>query len=98
MENRYQVEHCDGSTIIRAQGYDPQLPTLVAMVNPGGDHCDIYIIINNELAAKTTIWRGKAFAIRVAKFMLKGCLSKMGKHRRATKNRAAKHAKAQEAI
>ena len=97
--NRYQIEHTgDGSTTIRAQGYEPELPTLVAMVNPGGDHCDIYIIIDHNLVAKTTIWRGKAFAIRVAKFMLKGCLSRMGKHRRATKNRAAKRAKAEEAI
>ena len=98
MENRCQIEHCDGSTIIRAQGYDPQLPTLKAMVYPDSDHCRIYIYIGDDLAAITTIWRGKAFAIRVAKFMLKGCLSKMGKHRRATKNRAAKRAKEEEAI
>lgn len=86
--NRYQIEHCDGLTIIRAQGCDPQLPTFMAGVVPDGDYCMIHIYIGGVLAAKTTIQRGKAFAIRVARFMLKGFLSGLGRHRRATKNRA----------
>lgn len=99
MKNSYQIEHIgDGSTTIRAQGYEPELPTLVAWVKPDGDFCKIYIAIGDDLTAITTIRRGKAFAIRVAKFMLKGCLSRMGKHRRASKNRAAKRAKEEEAI
>lgn len=88
MENRYQIEHCDGPTIIKAQGYDPQLPTLVARVVPDGDHCMIYIYIGDDLAAITTIWRGKAFAVKVARGMLTTCLSRLGKHRRSTANRA----------
>lgn len=96
--NRYQVENIGDDTIIRAQGYDPQLPTLEASVYRDDDHCNISIFIGNDQAVMATIWRGRAFAIRVAKFMLKGCLSRMGKHRRATKNRAAKRAKAEEAI
>ena len=86
--SKYQIEHCDGSTILKAQGYDPELPTLVTGVVPDGDHCTIYIYIGDDLAAVTTIWRGKAFAIRVARFMLRGCLSRLGKHRRLTANRA----------
>jgi hypothetical protein len=95
--SRYQIEHIgDGTTIIKAQGCDPQIPSLVAAVMPYGDHFNIYIAIGGDLAAMSAIWRGKAFAIRVAKFMLMGCLSRLGKHHRATKNRAAKRAKAQE--
>lgn len=97
--SRYQIEHIgDGTTIIRVQGCDPQLPTLVARVKRICDRCDIYIDIGDEQVAITNIWRGKAFAVRVAKFMLKGFLSRLGKHRRATQNRAAKRAKEEEAI
>lgn len=98
MKSRYQIEHCDGTTFIRAQGHDPQMPTLEAIVMPYGNQYIIYIAVGGELTATTNIWRGKAFATRVAKFMLKGFLSRLGRHRRATQNRAAKRAKAQEAI
>ena len=96
---KYEIEHVnDYLTIIRVQGCDPELLPLVARVKPDGGCCDIYIVSGGKLLGVATIWRGKAFAIRVAKFMLKGCLNRMGKHRRATKNRAAKRAKAKEAI
>lgn len=96
--SRYQIEHCDDATIIKAQGCDPQIPSLVARVYLRDDNCGVSVYIGDDLAAIATIWRGKAFAIRVAKFMLMGCLSRLGKHHRATKNRAAKRAKEEEAI
>lgn len=95
---KYQIEHISDRTIIKVQGCDPQLPSLRASVTPNGDYYNIYITVGSVLAAVTTIQRGKAFAIRVAKFMLKGFLSRLGKHSRATKNRAAKRAKEEEAI
>ena len=93
---KYEFEHWHEVTNIKVQGCDPKLPTLTATVTPDGDYCHICIYINTGLYAITTIRRGKAFATRVAKFMLKGFLSRLGKHRRAAKNRAAKRAKAQE--
>lgn len=95
----YKVEKAgNGVTTITAAPY-VELPKLVAFVRAGaaGYHV-ISVQLGGEYVLHAEVARGKAFAIRVATFMLKGFLSRLGKHRRAAQNRAAKRAKEEEAI
>lgn len=92
-ENRYEFIKEGEITRIVANARDPELPQLVAAVesDPGEPIYRIRIRVNDEPLAYTALYRDShAFACRVAKFMLKGCLSRIGKHRRLTKNRQAR--------
>lgn len=92
-ENRYEFIKEGEITRIVANARDPELPKLGASVepDPGLPIYRIRIRVNDEPLAYTELYRDShAFACRVAKFMHKGCLSRLGKHRRLTKNRQAK--------
>lgn len=96
----YIIERAgNGVTTIEPYFKEYALPPVKAFVRPPyNGSCIVTISEDGLTVCAAEIKRGKAFAIRVAKFMLKGCLSRMGKHRRAAKNRAAKRAKEEEAI
>ena len=42
------------------------------------------------LLATAAVFRGNAFAGRITRQMIKACMSRLGKHRRLTQNRAAR--------
>ena len=92
-EDRYEFIKEGEITRIVAHARDPELPKLEAAVepDPGLPLYRIRIRVNDERLAYTELYRDShAFACRVAKFMLKGCLSRLGKRRRLTKNRQAR--------
>lgn len=78
-------------------GHDPEIPPLKADIETGRtasgkvyQECQIYL--GNDVLAHMTIWRGKAFAVRMVRAALKGAMSRLGKHRRLTANKAKRRA------
>lgn len=93
----YKVEKAgNGVTTITAASY-MELPKLVAFVRAGaaGSHV-ISVQLGDEYVAHAEVARGAAFANRLAKYMLKGVLSRIGKHRRGTVNKQKRLADAAE--
>ena len=78
----------------------PELPRLTAHVETdssvGGEKqlCEIYI--GDDVLAKGVIYRGKHVAVKMIRGALKGAMSRLGKRRRLTANRAARKAAANE--
>lgn len=73
---------------------DPGLPRLTAAIYDEGDEQQkqhkVDIRIGDTRLVQMTIFRGRAFAIRVTRAALKGAMSRLGKKRRLTANRAAR--------
>lgn len=78
------------------------LPSLTARIEYRGDDGDghdeheVTIYWGSSVIATMKVFRGRAFAIRTARAALKGAMSRLGKHRRWTANRAACNAAANE--
>ena len=95
----YEVSREAETTYIVAHPYCEELPKLGAEITtrgPGNNDIAIRYGEDEALLATATVLRGKSFAERVAKFMFKGCLSGLGRHRRLTANRAARKASTEE--
>ena len=88
----YKFETIEGSTTITPTHTESGLPKVECHVLPCGGYCICTVYIDGEFTVTATVFRGKSFADRVAKYMVKGVLSRLGKHRRLTANRAAKKA------
>lgn len=88
----YKFETIEGATIITPTHTGPELPEVECYVVPCCDYYVCTVYINGNIAITADVQRGKAFAERVARHMLKGVLSRIGRHRRLTANRAAKKA------
>ena len=56
----------------------------------------VTVFFGKSTIATMYIYRGRAFAIRTARAALKGAMSRLGKHRRWTANRAARKTAANE--
>lgn len=80
-------------TIVVARADDKEIPVLWAtIVRRDSSFYNITIRLGEDglLLATASVFRGGAFASEVTRKMLSGCLSRLGKHRRQTANRAAK--------
>lgn len=89
----YKFETIEGSTTITPTHTESGLPKVECCVNQEeADRCFVAVSIGGEITVAATVFRGKSFADRVAKYMVKGVLSRIGKHRRMTANRAARKA------
>lgn len=88
----YKFETIEGATIITPTHTESGLPKVECYVVPCCDYYVCTVYINGHIAITADVQRGKAFADRVAKYMVKGVLSRLGHHRRLTANRAAKKA------
>lgn len=95
----YEVSREAETTYIVAHPYCEELPKLWAEIStrgPGNNDIAIRYGEDEALLATATVLRGKSFAERVAKFMLKGCLSRLGHHRRLAANKRARKASTEE--
>ena len=89
----YKFERTGSETKITPTHTGPELPEVECIVNQlDADRCIVAVAIAGEITVTATVYRGKSFADRVAKYMVKGVLSRIGHHRRLTANRAAKKA------
>ena len=90
----YKVERVEaGVTTITPELYHGGMPEIMAFVRPPcNGSCIVTVSVDGLTIIAAEIKRGKSFAERVAKFMLKGCLSRLGLHRRMTANRRARKA------
>ena len=87
----YKFERTGSETKITPTCVDQDLPTVECCVNQEeAGRCFVAVAIGGEITVTATVFRGRAFADRVAKYMVKGVLSRIGKHRRLTANRAAR--------
>ena len=84
------------------RAHDPEIPPLKADIETGRtasgevyQECQIYL--GSETVANMTIWRGKAFAVKMVRGALKGAMSRLGKYRRMTANKAKRRAAKAEA-
>ena len=84
-----------GKAAIKYQVDDPELPRLAASIETiksgsGKVSCDCTLYAGNEVLADMQVYRGKSFATAMVRRALKGAMSKFGKRRRMTANRAAR--------
>lgn len=79
---------------------DPELPRLTAGIesdsSEGTEKQLFEIYIGDDVLAKGVIYRGKHVAVKMIRGALKGAMSRLGRHRRWTANRAARKAAANE--
>lgn len=93
----YKFERTGSETKITPTHTESGLPKVECCVNQvEADQCFVAVAIDGEITVTATVFRGKSFADRVAKYMVKGVLSRIGKHRRLTANRAARKASTEE--
>lgn len=89
----------DGVKILRLEpGEDSGQPALEAIIQKwGAQHCMISVAEEggSRLIAQCEVNRGIAFADVVANKILRGCMSRLGHHRRLTANRALRSGQAQ---
>ena len=89
-----------GAAALAYKAGNPELPRLTAHVesdsSEGGEKQLFEIYIGDDVLAKGVIYRGKYFAVKMIRGALKGAMSRLGKRRRLTANRAAHKAAAQE--
>lgn len=81
-----------GKAAIKCQVDNPALPRLAASIetikpDSGKVSCDCTLYAGNEVLADMQVYRGKACALAMVRWALKGAMSKLGKHRRMTANR-----------
>lgn len=89
----YKFERTGSETKITPTHTEPELPKVECCVRQDGPgRCFVAVFIDGEITVTATVFRGKSFADRVAKYMVKGVLSRIGHHRRLTANRAARKA------
>ena len=88
----YKFETIEGSTIITPTHTGSGLPKVECHVVPCGEYYVCTVYIDDNIVITADVQRGKAFADRVAKYMVKGVLFRIGRHRRLTGNRAARKA------
>ena len=90
----YIVERAgNGVTTIKPYFKEYALPPAMAIVrSPCNDVCVVTVSVDGLTICVANVNRGKSFAERVARHMLKGVLSGLGRHRRHAANRAAKKA------
>lgn len=89
----YKFETIEDLTIITpTHTAESGLPTVECHVVPCRDYYVCIVYVDDNIVITADVQRGKAFAVRVAKYMVKGVLSRLGHHRRLTANRAAKKA------
>lgn len=88
----YKFERTGSETKITPTHTESGLPKVECSVVPCCDYYVCTVYINGDIAITADVQRGKSFADRVAKYMVKGVLSRIGKHRRLTKNRQARKA------
>lgn len=89
-----------GAAALAYKAGSPELPRLTAHVESDsgeGRKKQLFeIYIGDDVLAKGVIYRSKNFAIQMIRGALKGAMSRLGKKRRLTANRAARKAAAQE--
>ena len=89
-----------GAAALACKAGNPELPRLTAHVESDsseGRKKQLYeIYIGDDVLAKGVVYRGKHFAIKMIRGALKGAMSRLGKKRRLTANRAARKAAANE--
>ena len=95
---RIPVINTPGRVAMAYRGNTPEIPPLKAVIATvctanGKDYQECQIYIGSEMLANMTIYRGKAFAVRMVRAALKGAMSKLGKHRRQTANRRKREGK-----
>ena len=86
----YEFRRESEATYIIAHPACEELPKIWAEVRKNGpDNNEITVLYGEDEAMLATaiVYRGAAFAERVAKYMLKGALSRLGHHRRLAANR-----------
>lgn len=90
----YIVERAgNGIAVIEPCFMEYVLPPVKAFVRPPcNGSCLVTISVDGLTVCVAEVKRGKSFAERVARHMLKGVLSGLGRHRRLTASRAAKKA------
>ncbi|MBQ4385598.1 MAG: hypothetical protein II823_06760 [Kiritimatiellae bacterium] len=84
----YKVEKAgNGVTTITAAPY-MELPKLVAFVRAGAAGCHVISVqLGGDYVLHAEVARGAACANRLAKFMMNGVLSQIGRHRRRRVNK-----------
>lgn len=87
----YKFETIEELTIITpTHTAESGLPKVECHVAPCCHYYVCTVYIDGKIVITADVQRGKAFAVRVAKYMVKGVLSRLGHHRRLTANRAAR--------
>ena len=89
-----------GTAALAYKAGDPELPRLTALVlsdsSEGRERQLFEIYIGDDVLAKGVVYRGKHIAVKMIRGALKGAMSRLGKKRRLTANRAARKAAAKE--
>ena len=95
---RIPVVSVPGRAALAYRAHAPEIPPLKADIETGHtasgevyQECQIYL--GKDVLAHMTIWRGKAFAVRMVRAAFKGAMSRLGKHRRMTANRRKREGK-----
>ena len=80
-------------TIVKGVAPDSELPKIIATLEPGtGSSWKVRIsdITKDSVIFDGVCYRGKTFAERIARFVIRGIYSRLGKHRRLTASRQKK--------
>ena len=80
-------------TIVKGVVPDSELPKIIATLEPGiGSSWKVRIsdITRDSVIFDGVCHRGKTFAERIARFVIRGCYSRLGKRRRMTANKQKK--------
>ena len=80
-------------TIVKGVASDSELPKIIATLEPGiGSSWKVRIsdITKDSVIFDGVCYRGKTFAERIARFVIRGIYSRLGKHRRLTASRQKK--------
>ena len=93
----YKFERTGSETKITPTHTGSELPKVECRVKQEeAGRCIVAVAIDGEITVTATVFCGKSFADRVAKYMVKGVLSRIGHHRRLTANHAARKASTEE--
>lgn len=89
----FSFEKLSNLTLITATATDSELPTIRALLTPVWKNAwNIYLIdiTNTRPIFQGTSLRGRSFAERLAREIIRGCFSKLGKRRRFMANKQKK--------
>ncbi len=87
-----------GAAALKCVASDSDIPRVTAHIETKvcgakeWQECELYV--GAEPLARMTVFRGKAFAVKMLRQALKGAVSRLGYHRRKTANKRARAAAA----
>lgn len=88
-KSKFTIRNSGDAKDIVLEASNPELPLILGRIAPLPGGCNAEVWLGDECAPIVSLnfRRGKAFGVRAMRGLMRGVLSRIGKHRRMTENR-----------